>query len=191
MLATVRAIGAQPTLGEHTRALSAMGGRALLLAPSRSSFVSHACQIAAELGEARGELAVFAPSTAREALGALRVVDRPQDASLAVLDAPLSLPRAQREAVREVPWLVAAATDALSRSLASLHELLALVRPELAGTQRSFSARFGRVDRDGRTLDDSALAALLARATIRVEPELPLEAPLALLDRWLAAAPRS
>ena len=191
MLAMVRALDAQPSLSDETRALTAMGGRAILLAPSREAFATHAARIAAELAAARGEMPVFSPAISLADQAPLRVVGRAQDASLALLDAPLATSRAQREALREVPWLLAAATDALSRSLASLHELLALVRPELAGTQRAFFARFGRVDREGATLDDSALAALLARATIRVEPATPLDASLAPLERWLSAAPRS
>lgn len=191
MLAMVRALAAQPPLSDETRALAAMGGRAILLAPTRAAFATHAARIAAELAATRGELSVFSPAISLADAASIRVVSRAQDASLALIDAPLATSRAQREALREVPWLLVAATDALSRSLASLHELLALVRPELAETHRAFTARFGRVDRDGATLDDSALASRLARATIRVEPSTPLEPSLAPLERWLASAPRS
>jgi ribosomal protein L37E len=170
------------------RAIDDLGGRIVLLAPSDASWERAALDIVEWLAATRGSLDVWT-DVARLSIGPIaRRVPAIDQAECVVVARALSLSRAQREALSARPWLIAADPAPLARSLASLHELLALVRPELAGTRRAFVARFGR---GPAATDAAALGALLARITLRVEADQPLAPALAPLQRWLDAAPRS
>jgi hypothetical protein len=189
-LASISAsVSAAPRVSETARrAVDELGGRLVLLAPTDESWANAALDVVESVAVTRGSLDVWT-DLPQLAIGPIaRRVAAIDQAECVVAARALSLSRAQREALSVCAWLIAADPAPLVRSLASLHELLALVRPELAGTRRSFVARFGR---GPAATDDAALGALLAQTTLRVEGDHPLAPALAPLQRWLDAAPRS
>jgi len=169
-------------------AIVELDGRTLLVAPDEERRRVATRAILEGLAALRGEIALWSDDGFSHGSDRIRPANSLADADVVVLARALSLPRAQREALSSTRWLIVSDPDPLSKSLSSLYELVAITRPEIARTRRSFLARFSGVDRSPAT--QAALGSLLARVVLRVAPDAPLPAQLAALDRWLDAAPR-
>lgn len=169
-------------------ALVELEGRALLVAPDEERRREATREVIAAIAAMRGELALWSDDAITHGDDRVRPAKSLTDAHVAVVTRALALSRAQRDALSAARWLIVSDPAPLCRSLASLYELVALARPELARTRRAFLARFNGADRTPAA--QAALGALLARVVLRVSPETPLPPELAMLDRWLDAAPR-
>lgn len=171
------------------QALVKLDGRLLLVAPDAQRRREAAREILAAIASIRGELTLWSDEPITDASERIQPVTALADAHVAVVARALALPHAQRAALAAVRWLIVSDPAPLCQSLHSLYELVAMTRPELARTRRAFLSRFNGAHRTAVT--QAALGSLLARVVLRVSPEVPLPPELALLDRWLDAAPRS
>ncbi|MFO0556967.1 MAG: hypothetical protein U0269_03000 [Polyangiales bacterium] len=169
-------------------ALVDLDGRALLVAPDEQRRRDATREVIDAIAAMRGEVALWSDDASADRDDRVRPAKSLADADVVVVTRALALSRAQRDALSAVRWLIVSDPAPLSKSIASLYELVALTRPELARTRRGFLARFTGADRTPAA--QAALGSLLARVVLRVSPETPLSPELAMLDRWLDAAPR-
>lgn len=169
-------------------ALVELDGRSLLVAPDEQRRREATREILDAIVTIRGEVALWGDEPITDAVEQIRPVKSLTDADVAVVARALSLSRSQRDSLAAVRWLIVSDPAPLSKSLASLYELVAITRPELARTRRAFLSRFNGADRTPSA--QAALGSLLARVVLRVSPDIQLPPEQALLDRWLDAAPR-
>lgn len=180
----------KPTLSPLARrAIVEHTGRLWLLASNDERWSAAAHEIFAAIAVMRGGLDAWSDE-ALERTPLVRAAKSLTNAQCAVVRRALSLSRSQRDALRSVRWVIVADPAPLARSLASLHELIAIARPEIARTRRAFTARFAGIDRAGSGADVASLGALLSRVALRVDEDAPLTGGVAQIERWLDAAPR-
>ncbi len=165
--------------------------RCVVLSERSEEFVRHVGSVAEALRGRRGSILIHCVGSS----DALRSVgDPPRERSdlpsLCVTDRALSLSAKERRVFEGAAYALVCEPDPLRDGLTSLHAVLSLARPELASTRRSFLARFGRVAAGVPAHDHAALGALLTEGVLLLDARASERGPLALIHRWMDAAPR-
>jgi hypothetical protein len=171
--------------------------RCAVLAERAEAVHRHAEAVADALRARRGHILIHGVGSPclLAALGeaSKREVTDSSPALLFVTDRALSLTAKDRRELDRAPYALVSDPHPLREGLVSLHALLALVRPELASTRRSFLGRFAGALGGSSVHLDAALGTLLSDAIVLLDehpPEVGGFGPIGPIRRWIAAAAR-